>query len=71
MGIAEEYQAQIFEPFKRLHGKQEFSGTGIGLAICRKIVDGYGGRLWVASSVPGEGSVFKFTIPVQDEAEPV
>ncbi|MCG8503662.1 MAG: ATP-binding protein [Sphingomonadales bacterium] len=69
MGIAEEYQAQIFEPFKRLHGKQEFSGTGIGLAICRKIVDGYGGRLWVASSVPGEGSVFKFTIPVRDEAD--
>jgi signal transduction histidine kinase len=61
IGIAPEYHDQIFTPFKRLHGRGEYAGAGIGLAICRKIVGRHGGRLWV-ESVPGQGAHFKFTL---------
>ncbi len=62
IGMKQEYCEQIFVPFKRLHSKQEYSGTGIGLAICRKIIDNLGGRIW-AESEPGTGTVFYFTVP--------
>jgi light-regulated signal transduction histidine kinase (bacteriophytochrome) len=62
IGIAPEYTSRIFEPFKRLHGP-EVPGSGIGLAVCRKIVQRYGGDIWVESTV-GEGSTFYFTLPV-------
>jgi light-regulated signal transduction histidine kinase (bacteriophytochrome) len=62
VGISPEHYQRIFEPFKRLHG-HEIPGSGIGLALCRKIVDRYGGRIWVESIV-GEGSTFQFTLPV-------
>jgi signal transduction histidine kinase len=62
LGIDPQYNRQIFKPFKRLHGRASHPGTGIGLAICEKIVDRYGGRIWI-NSEPGKGSDFRFTLP--------
>ncbi|WP_049926386.1 sensor histidine kinase [Halopiger goleimassiliensis] len=62
IGIEPAYRDQIFEIFNRLHAHDEFDGTGIGLSLCRKIVDHHGGDIWVDSE-PGEGTTFYFTLP--------
>ena len=62
IGIDPEYKENVFGLFKRLHTSDEYSGTGIGLAICQRIVDRYHGRIWVESE-PGRGSIFRFKLP--------
>ncbi len=62
IGMDPQHAERVFEPFKRLHGEEDYQGTGIGLAVCERIVAQHGGRIWVTSR-PGAGSTFSFTLP--------
>jgi PAS domain S-box-containing protein len=68
LGIDPKHQGKIFDMFKRLHSYTQIPGTGIGLTLCRRIVERHGGRIWVESR-PGEGSTFYFTLPGRTEAD--
>jgi signal transduction histidine kinase len=67
IGIDEEYAERIFVIFQRLHSKEKYAGTGIGLAVCRRIVEFHGGRIWLDAGASGPGATFRFTLPAVPE----
>ena len=64
IGIGKEYSDKVFQMFQRLHPREKFPGTGIGLAICKKVVERHGGKIWFDSG-PDGGTTFYFTLPAK------
>ncbi|MEW9553536.1 ATP-binding protein [Nonomuraea sp. NPDC050783] len=69
IGVEPKYADRIFLIFQRLHARDVYPGTGIGLALCRKIVDYHGGRLWLDDSGPGQGATFRWTLPPAEDGD--
>ena len=69
IGVEDEYGERIFVIFQRLHTRDAYEGTGIGLAMCRKIIEFHGGRIWLAPAEPDRGARFEFTLPAADPEE--
>jgi signal transduction histidine kinase len=69
IGFSQEFAEQIFSPFKRLHARTEFEGSGIGLSVCRKITDRHRGKI-VAHSTEGRGATFIVTLPLNQPQSP-
>lgn len=67
IGIEPEYGNQVFGLFKRLHNRKEYPGSGLGLAICQRIIEQYGGRIWLDQSALGAGSTFCFSLPARSQ----
>jgi light-regulated signal transduction histidine kinase (bacteriophytochrome) len=63
IGIEPQYAERVFAVFQRLHLRDQYGGTGIGLAMCRKIIEFHGGRIWLDTTTPGPGATFRFTLP--------
>jgi signal transduction histidine kinase len=70
IGFNQDYSERIFKMFERLHGRTQYEGSGIGLAMCRRIVERHGGTI-AASSRPGHGATFTVTLPVSQAAKRV
>lgn len=68
IGVDPDYRTRVFEIFQRLHATDQYKGTGIGLAICKRIVERHGGEIWVEPS-PGQGTTFVFTVPSDTSAD--
>jgi light-regulated signal transduction histidine kinase (bacteriophytochrome) len=69
IGVEDEYAERIFVIFQRLHARESYEGTGIGLAMCRKIIEYHGGHIHLAPAEPGRGARFVFTLPADDPQE--
>jgi len=69
IGIPQEFADKVFVIFQRLHGRDAYGGTGIGLALCKKIIEYHGGDIWIDTSNT-EGTLFRFTLPAESTAEP-
>jgi len=69
IGIPQEFADKVFVIFQRLHGRDVYGGTGIGLALCKKIIEHHGGTIWIDTSNT-EGTRFRFTLPTESAAEP-
>lgn len=69
IGIRPDYAEQIFQPFRRLHGRGQYEGSGVGLSICRKVVERHGGRIWLDPAVK-RGACFRFSLPLSGDADP-